>query len=69
MSTSRRSTTFKHGNDCRQMGCPGHTLTIVFHHTSDTVSVLIDDEERDVFDEHMFFVMCNLGLNLPEMDS
>lgn len=29
-------------NDCRQEGCPGHTVQVIHHYTSDTVSVSID---------------------------
>ncbi len=31
--------------------CDGHTLEIIQHHTSDTVSVVIDGENRLIVDE------------------
>jgi len=47
MSTSySKELKFKHGNDCVQMGCPGHKMRIAYHHTSDTISVEIDNDPR-----------------------
>jgi hypothetical protein len=33
------------------MGCPGHTMTLVWHHTSDTVDVQIDGVSWFVLDD------------------
>ena len=61
MSDTFRETTFKHLNDCRQLGCPGHTMRVVFHGTSDTVSMSIDGEEYFVLDEDAFETMVELA--------
>ena len=45
---------FHCGNDCRMEGCPGHTLKIHYHHTSDTVTVLLDDQHYVTFDDVMW---------------
>ncbi len=50
MSNAYRQTRVVCCNDCRQTGCPGHDLTLAHHHTSDTVSVLLDDEHYVTFD-------------------
>lgn len=44
MSSAYRQSRFVCGNDCVQTGCPGHTLELAHHHTSDTVSVRVDDK-------------------------
>ena len=35
-------------------GCPGHKLKIHYHHTSDTVTVLLDDSGYVTFDDTMW---------------
>ena len=57
MSTSVRRREFQCFNDCRSEGCPGHVLTIKYHNTSDTISVLVDDEVRLVCDDGFFSAM------------
>ncbi len=56
-----REITYRCMNDCRQSGCPGHTMQIAYHGTSDTVGLVIDGREELVFDEEQFFRMCDLG--------
>jgi len=41
---------FKCFNDCKMQGCPGHTLRLVRHNTSDTFSVEIDGKAEYHFD-------------------
>jgi hypothetical protein len=45
-------------NDCRQQGCPGHTLRAVHHNTSDILSFEIDGREEYCFDYNCFKAMC-----------
>lgn len=44
-------------NECNRFGCPGHTLQIKWHGTSDTVIILVDDEPTDYFDENRFIAL------------
>lgn len=54
-------------NDCRQTGCPGHRMRLVYVNTSDQVIVQIDptdddvrrcDPEQDyIFDDEQFDTM------------
>jgi TRAP-type mannitol/chloroaromatic compound transport system substrate-binding protein len=34
--------------------CPGHTLKVTYHNTSDTIEVLVDDEHYVTFSDTMF---------------
>lgn len=54
------------GNDCRQEGCPGHVLKLVYHHTSDTVTVLKDGHHYATFDSRIWRAIVNLDLLLRE---
>lgn len=45
---------FNHLNDCRQEGCPGHVLRIVYHNTSDTLSLEVDGEQELTLDPNTF---------------
>lgn len=54
MSSTYRRCHYKCGNDCRQSGCPGHDLKIHYHHTSDTVTIYVDEEHYVTFDDVMF---------------
>lgn len=54
MSNTYRQTRIKCGNDCVSTGCPGHDLVLAHHHTSDTVSVLFDNQQRFVFDKDVW---------------
>lgn len=45
---------FSCGNDCRMSGCPSHKLKIHYHHTSDTVAIILDGEAFTVFDDVMW---------------
>lgn len=44
----------KHLNDCRQEGCPGHKLRMVYHNTSDTLSLEIDGKTCWIMDPDIF---------------
>lgn len=44
-------------NDCRQEGCPGHTLRAVHHNTSDVLSFEIDGKSEYWFDYNTFKAM------------
>lgn len=54
------------GNDCCQSGCPGHMLKLVYHHTSDTVSVLMDGEHYTTFDSRIWRTLVNLDAVLRD---
>ena len=45
---------YKCGTDCRMEGCPSHKLKIHYHHTSDTVTVLLDGQHYVTFDDVMW---------------
>jgi len=48
------------GNDCRQTGCPSHDLTLIYEHTSDTVSVTLDDRHYKTFDKVIWRTLVNM---------
>lgn len=60
MSTTTRKTPFVCTNDCSSMGCPGHILTLRYHNTSDTVSILVDDDLRLITDDATLDAICEL---------
>ncbi len=60
MSTSIRRKKFECFNDCNSMGCPGHILTIRYHNTSDTITILMDDELMLVCDDGLLNAVCDL---------
>ncbi len=43
---------FHCANDCVQTGCPGHRLQLEYCISSDIVTVLVDDEHQEVFDDN-----------------
>lgn len=60
MSTSRITRAFHCSNDCRQTGCPGHLLTLAYYHSSDTVGIECDGEDRGVFDLNEWRALVNM---------
>lgn len=51
-----QETCFKCSNDCRQSGCPGHKFGLKINNISDSVSILLDENEiysfpQDIFEE------------------
>lgn len=40
-----KETDFTCSQDCRQGGCPGHKFRLLLNHTSNFVSILIDERE------------------------
>lgn len=51
MTTTVRSKRYQCAFDCQMTGCPGHDLTVSWHHTSSTVSVAIDGKELFVLED------------------
>jgi hypothetical protein len=45
-------------SDCRQEGCPGHKLRLIYHGSSDTVSVEIDGKCEYIFDDDLLAAIC-----------
>jgi hypothetical protein len=66
MSTSRIERAFKCHNDCRQTGCPGHSIRLEYHHTSDTVSIFVDDKHTNTFDKNKWRALVNMDRELRD---
>jgi hypothetical protein len=49
--------TYRCTNDCRQEGCPGHTMRLSFCRSSDTVAVEIDGKPEYYFGDNTFAAM------------
>lgn len=64
MSSRKVSRHFHCCNDCKQSGCPGHEMELVYHNTSDTVSIRIDGNIEHVFDHTEWRVAVNLDEEL-----
>lgn len=64
MSRSTIERTFHCSNDCRQQGCPGHTMSLEYHHTSDTVTVSVDGQHRVTFDKTEWRTLVNMDEEL-----
>ncbi len=60
MSSSSISKPYFCLSDCQYGGCPGHTIKLTFHRTSDTTSIQIDDQPTTVFDDNAFEALCLL---------
>lgn len=45
---------FKCSSDCRQMGCPGHTIRQTFCRSSDMYGFEVDGKSKFIFDENQF---------------
>ncbi len=45
---------YKCSSDCRQEGCPGHTVEVIYENTSDTVAILKDEEVVAIFDDNQW---------------
>ena len=41
-------------NDCRQTGCPGHTVQTRYYGVADVIEVYVDGQHADTFDPSMF---------------
>jgi hypothetical protein len=55
MSTSySRAVEVRHFTDCVQTGCRGHKVRIIYHNTSDTLSIEIDGEKVYTLDPNIF---------------
>lgn len=48
---------YRCNNDCDQMGCPGHTMRMDDHRTSDTIIFVKDGVEKYWFDENEWAAM------------
>ncbi len=44
-------------NDCRQVGCPGHKLRMIYDTVSDTISCEIDGERYHTYDPNEWRAM------------
>lgn len=44
MTTLMATKTFRHDNNCKMSGCPGHVMRVEHQTTSDSFLVTIDDE-------------------------
>jgi len=61
MSAYRERAEFKHLNDCKQCGCPGHVLEIAYNSTTDQTIVSVDGEEYAIFDDGLWNAMIELA--------
>jgi len=66
MTTQRSSRNYHCCNDCRQTGCPGHEVELIFHHTSDTVSIVRDGKHQHTYDKTEWRVLVNLDRVMRE---
>lgn len=57
---------FTCSNDCRQMGCPRHFIELIYHITSDTVTVNVDSKHRTTFDKTEWRTLVNLDRELRD---
>lgn len=48
---------FKHTYDCRQEGCPGHTIQVVLDRSMDNMLVKVDGSTHALFDENAWDAM------------
>lgn len=66
MSSQAISRSVHCGNDCRQEGCPGHTLELEHDHASDTVTVNLDDQHYVTFDKVHWRALVNMERELRD---
>jgi len=55
------TTTYHCINDCRQEGCPGHELRLIWDLSTDHVIEEIDGIEVEVYDEHRFMAILEVS--------
>jgi len=48
-------------NDCREEGCPGHELRLVWNLSTDDLEENCDGELVEVYDEHRFTALMKAG--------
>ena len=55
------STKFTHLNDCKQEGCPGHTMQLIYNCSTDQQEVHIDGKCEYIFDDNTWNALVELG--------
>ena len=48
---------FRHLDDCKQSGCPRHTIRAIYNHTIDMVDFEIDGKTQYLFDPNEWIAM------------
>ena len=66
MSTTTKEMRFQCVHDCRMEGCPGHTMKLSYYHTSDTVGMSIDGDERFVLEDGAWGALLKLEREMHE---
>jgi hypothetical protein len=64
MSKSIREATYTCCCDCRQTGCPGHTMRLIYNRSTDIVVIEIDGEEVLFLDDNAFATLLKLEKEL-----
>ena len=64
MSSQRITRDLHCANDCRQTGCPGHMIELIYNHTSDTVTIMLDNAHYSTFDKAHWRALVNMDEEL-----